>query len=395
MTAKELRVSVIAVSAFLFTLQVIALCRGVPVAIEGQADFRYLYTAGYMARTHGLNLYDRETNRQLQNALVSRDGAARVLEVPAYEALLFLPISFLKYRPAYIAFFAANLGLLGLSIRTLRPYLDKLERVWWWLPGVVVVCFFPTVVALFQGQDSIILLTLMLASAVAFYRGRDLDAGVFLGLTLFKFQFAVPIALLFLFWRRWRLSAGFLVTGVAVAVLSLLLAGVSGLRACAQSFLSWSAAPFAVERMNFGTPVPVIPNLYCLIHALAGPLVSPSIVVGATVVCSTVLLGWAATRTANFALAILVALLVSAHGTISDAVLLIIPVAMVLDARLTVDTGTSRLWSRNLASMLFVAPSICFLAGLHYCLLAPLMLGLLMPLRFTSSDSLPATSGAN
>jgi hypothetical protein len=85
----------------------------------------------------------------------------------------------------------------------------------------------------------------------------------------------------------------------------------------------------------------------------------------------------------------LVALLVGAHGTIFDAVVLVIPVAMVLDARLAVSTGMSRRWSRNVAITLFVAPSLLFLAGAGFCLLTLLMLALLMPLRFTSSDPLP------
>lgn len=396
MTAKQLEVSVIAISALLFSLQIIVVFRGVPAAIHGQADFRHLYTAGYMARTgEGRNLYDPETVRRLQNDLVRRDDKARVFDAPAYEALLFVPLSFLKYRPAYIAFFATNLALLALSIRTLRPYLDKLEKVWRWLPWTVFLCFFPVAVASVQGADSIILLALMLASAAAFYQDHDLSAGIFLSLVVFKLQFAVPIALLFLFWRRWRLLTGFLVTGVVLAGFSLLLVGMEGLRACVQDLLSWSRSPFIVERMNLGDSPSSMSDLYCVIHALASPFVSSRIMIGATVVCSILLLAWAATRTANFALAILVAMLISARGTISDAVLLIIPVAMVLDARLTVTSGTSRLWSRNLACILFVAPAFCFLAGASYCLLAPFMLCLLMPLRFTNSDPVLAANCGN
>jgi len=309
---------------------------------------------------------------------------------PAYEALLFVPLSLLSYRLAYFAFFATNLTLLGLSIRTLRPFLDKLEKVWWWLPAAVFLCFFPVALALIQGQDSIVLLTLMLASAVSFYRGHDLTAGVFLSLTLFNFQFALPIALLFLLWRKWHIVAGFSVTGAAVTVISLSLAGVAGLRACTHDLFSWSPKPFAGEGPNIGIPAPAIPNLRCLLHALTWSNISPGKVEAVAAGCSILLLAWAATRTVNFALAVLVALLISMHGTISDAVLLVIPIAMVLDARLTVTAGTSRLWSRNIASLLFVAPAICFLARSSYCLLALLMLGLLMPLRFTSADSLPA-----
>jgi hypothetical protein len=392
LTPKNLRLTVIAVSVFLGLVEIIVLSLGVPAAVNGRAAFRNFYIVGYMVRTgQAHNLYDDDRNRRLQEELVSHDGVTEAFYSPAYEALLFVPFSLMKYRAAYIAFFATNLALLWLSIHTLRPFLEKLENVWSWLPAIVFLCFFPVSASLTQGQDSIILLTLMLFSAVSFYRGRDLTAGIFLGLTLFKFELALPIALLFLFWRRWRIGAGFLVTGIAVAMISLLLAGVNGLQACTRHLLSWSP-PLAVDRPDFGRTGLALPNLHCLFHALDSHI-SPAILEGATIVCSILLFAWTATRTVNFALAILVALLVSTHGTIYDAVLLVIPIAMVLDARLAVSTGLSRLWSRNIVSTLFIAPSACFLAGSSYCLLSPLMLGLLMPLRFTTADSQQGSAG--
>jgi hypothetical protein len=318
MIATRLRLTVVAVSSFLLLVQIVALTRGIPAVLNGRAAFRSLYTAGYVVRARQApNLYDYETNRRFQNDLVSRGDAAEVLDSPAYEALLFVPFSFLKYRAAYIAFFATNLALLGVSIWTLRPFLEKLEEVWRWLPAAVFLCFSPVAAALIQGRDSIVLLTLMLASAVSFYGGRDVGAGVFLGLTLFKFQFAIPIALLFRFWRRWRIVAGFSVTGVAVAAVSLSLAGIEGLRACTHDLLwrsSWSAA----EWPSVGLTASAMPNLRCLFHALVGPIISRGMF---ELVCAG-----------------------------------------------------------------------CCLAGTGYCLLALLMLGLLMPLRFTSADALPKGS---
>jgi hypothetical protein len=391
MTAKKLRISVVVVSVFLFTLQVIAFSRGVPVAIGGRADFRSLYIAGYMVRTsQAHNLYDYESNWRFQDRLATREGVTRVFDAPAYEALLFVPFSYLNYRLAYIAFFGANLALLALSIRTLRPYLDTLERVWRWLPVAVFVCFFPVTAALIQGHDSIVLLTLTLISAAAFYRGRDVRAGVFLGLTLFKFQLAVPIALLFLFWRRWRMIGAFSVTVIVLMAVSLSLAGVEGLRVCTRDLLSWNPQQRALEWLNVINPASAMPNLRCLFQALASTSISTREEDWAAVGCSILLLVWTATRTANFALGMLVALLISAHGTIYDAVLLVLPTAMVLDARLTVSTGISRLWSRNIAIALFVTPSLLFLAGTGYCLLTLLMLAMLMPLRFTSSNPFPS-----
>jgi hypothetical protein len=384
-TTKKLRSTVVVVSSALFLIEIIGLSPGVLSAANGRAVFRRLYTAGYLVRTgQAHSLYDYETNRHFQNEQVSRDDVENRFYSPAYEALLFVPFSFLRYRLAYIAFLATNLALLGLSIRTLRPFLENLETVWWWLPAAVFLCFFPVALGLIQGQDSIVLLTLMLASAVSFYRGQEISAGFFLGLTLFNLQFALPIALLFLFWRKWRIVAGFSVTGAAVTLISLSLAGVGGLRASTHVALSWTPKSFAGAAPNSA-----MPNLRCLFHVLTGSNISPGKVEAVAAGCSILLFAWAATRTANFALAILVALLISIHESICDAVLLVVPIAMVLDARITVTCGTSRLWSRNIASLLFVVPAICFLAGSSYCLLVLLMLGLLMPLRYTSADALP------
>ena len=387
MTGERLRLTVIVVSCFLFVAQVVTLWFGVPAAFRGRADFRYLYTMGSTVRANQLpHLDDYETNRRSKNESVNRNDQPIVLNSSVYEALLFAPFSFLTYRAAYIAFVIANGALLAVSILILRPYLDKLGTIWPYLPAAVFVCFFPVAQALIEGQDSILLLTLMVASAVSFYRGRDVYAGVFLGLALFKFQFTIPIALLFLLWRRWRIVSGFAATTAAIASISLLLAGVTGLRASLYQLIRWNS-PLTTGEIS--DRVPALPTLRCLFHTLAGSIISRGWVDGVAIGCSILLIAWAATRTANFALAVLVALLVSSHGVFADAALLVIPVAMVLDARLGVSTDASRLWSRNIASLLFVAPLICFLSGLSYCFVAILMLGLLMPLRFTSSDSVP------
>jgi Glycosyltransferase family 87 len=63
--------------------------------------------------------------------------------------------------------------------------------------------------ALAQGQDSLIVLLLLLGMLTALDARRDELAGVFLSLALFRFQIALPIAFLFLAWRRFRVIAGF------------------------------------------------------------------------------------------------------------------------------------------------------------------------------------------
>lgn len=383
---------VVSVAALMLLVQLVALYQGLPGALRGKANFRCLYTAGFMVRTgHRHEIYDNRSTQSFQQQLVSREVGAVAFDRPAYEALLFAPLSILGYRAAYVSFFILNLGFLAFAIRWLRPYLDKLEKVWRWGPVAVFVCFFPVGIALIQGEDSIVLLTFLVASAVCFYRGWDFSAGILLGLTLFNFQYSLPIALLFLLWRRWRILAGFSISAAACVLVSVWITGLQGLKTYAQLLRMWNSQslPMAVANSVYSA---AIPNLRCLIHAMAPVHMSLHTVTWIAASLSIVLILWAATKPANFALAMMVAVLVSFHGFMSDAVVLVVPIAMVLDSRLAVTSGRLRLWSRNTVCALFVAPSLLFLAGLSYCWLGFLMLFLLMPLRSTVDSATPTST---
>jgi hypothetical protein len=69
-------------------------------------------------------------------------------------------------------------------------------------------------------------------------------------------------------------------------------------------------------------------------------------------------------------------------------VLLILPIAMVMDSRIGAVSG-NQVFARNIVGVLFVAPTMFFLFGWNYCLLALLILALLIPLRSTSSGPAP------
>src|SRR5262249_30654348 len=126
-----------------------------PMMLRGTADFRHLYTAGYMVRSgHGGQLYDYETARAFQNHLVSDEGS---LALPfnhlAYEALLYAPLSLLRYQRAYWLLAGINLGLLIVSFRWLTPHFRNLSRVPGWLPFAIPLGFFPSIFFISEGQD--------------------------------------------------------------------------------------------------------------------------------------------------------------------------------------------------------------------------------------------------
>jgi hypothetical protein len=388
----KLRLFVVLVAAFLLIVQFAYLYQGLPGALRGHVEFRSIYTAAAMVRAgHRSEIYDRQSTQGFQNQLVGPEDGVRIFARPAYEAMLFVPFSFLQYRTAYVAFFGLNLAFLALAIVLLRPYLLKLAEVWDWAPAVVVVCFFPVVIALVQGADSIVLLTLLVASAVYFYRGQDLHAGVLLGLTFFQWELSIPIALLFLLWRRWRLLTGFCAVSAVSTLLSVWLVGPHGFQAYTRLLPgAWNMQDLPSNgAMMASSHSADIPNLRCLLNAITRHHFSSTSLTFVLVCFSILLILWAATKPANFALAILVAVLVSSRGPMSDAAVLVVPIAMVLDSRLAATSGRLRLWSRNIVCMLFVGPSLLSLAGVSYCWLALPLLFLLMPLRSTSDSAPP------
>jgi hypothetical protein len=81
-----------------------------------------------------------------------------------------------------------------------------------------------------QGQLDIVLLAVFTAMLVSSSRGHDRLTGGLLSIALVKFQFAVPLAFVFLIRRRWRVLEGFAIGGLVFAALCLAVVGVEGLR---------------------------------------------------------------------------------------------------------------------------------------------------------------------
>ena len=384
--AKYLKAVVISVAAFLLIIQVVVVALNVNAALSGQTDFLSSYAAGQSIRSgNGRALYavDRAPDK------LSPQVAPVLFDRLAYEALLYVPLSFFSYRNAYLIFMAVNLALIAWCVRMLQPYLPRLDQLWHWLPTVVFLCFLPIGLSLIAGRDSILLLTLVLASAVSFYQEHDFRAGVFLGLALFRPEFAILIALLFLLWRRWRIVAGFVAASAVCLAISVALTSLAGLEAYLRSTFTWADQFASMSAPLSGTAhSTVMPNLWCLPTMVGHRFLSLNSLLAVTAVFAIALIIWTASRPPNFALAILIALLVGYHGTICDTVLLILPVAMVMDSRIGAVSG-NQLLARNIVGVFFVAPALFFLLGWNYCLLALLILALLVPLRSTSTGPAP------
>src|SRR5713101_5957895 len=131
--------------------------------------------------------------------------------------------------------------------------------------------FLPVAATLMQGQDSIVLLTLLSGATASLDRGREFRAGILLGLALFKFQIVIPIALLFLVWRRWRFTAGFSVSALIAGTLSLGLVGLEQSERYARSLISMNTglSPHAND-LSYPIPVQFMANLHGLVVGVSG-----------------------------------------------------------------------------------------------------------------------------
>jgi hypothetical protein len=325
-------------SPILIGIQLLGCITFFPAALlQGHADFRQLYAAGYMVRTgHAGELYDIRAQQQFQDVLVGNDERALPFIRPAYQALLFVPFSLLPYRTAYLAFLGVNLLLLATAFWILRPKMQNLARIWRGLPVIIVLVFYPIALALMQGQDSILLLLLLAAALVVLEQGRNRRAGILLGLGLFKMQIVIPIALLFLLWRRWRFLAGFALSACLLALISLWVVGFAQSVAFARSLFAVGTGLAAAHQ--FPLRVSIMANLRGLIFGLLGSRLPTFWIQALTIGASISVLLWAALAipskqktAAPFVLAITTSLIVSYYLFIHDLSVLLIPITITLD----------------------------------------------------------------
>ena len=367
---KSYRPFVVSGCAFLLIIQVAYFWMAYPDAIRGRADFSTLYTAGFMVRSGcAAELFDYDANTQFQERIIGSSHGPVPFNHLAYETALFIPLSLLPYRTAYGIFLIVNLGLLLLSFQVLCRFTAYIKCVWAWLPAVIFICFLPVGVALFQGQDSIVLLALLTCSYLAMEKNQEYRAGFFLGLTLFKFQFCIPIALLLFAWNKRRAVLSFAATAAAAIGASFALTGLNTLSMYSSYLFSVSTRLGSGEQVKYAIYPLAMPNIFGLVFAIAG---NHTVI---TVLISCVVIAWASRRPPSFPLAVAVAMLVSYHGLIHDATILIIPILLFAEAGLRISPiSWRRIWV-SVATVVY--PTIAVTATLPFCLLAVPVLGFL------------------
>jgi hypothetical protein len=348
----------------LFPWFLVGLLAMLPAIREGRVDFRAPYATGYIVRSgHGSEVYEYAAQKRFQDAFVSQQDLAFPCIRPAYQGLVFAPLSLLPFHQAYFVFYAINLGILYFCFRLLAPYSANLARAWPHLPATMFL-FLPVSVALVQGQDTILVLGLLMGALVCIRRKREGTAGVLVALGLIKFQLVLPIALLFLVWRRWRFSAGFACTAALLGAVSIWIAGVG------QSIRFVSSMIRMGSSLNYSSGSPLQMSLMANLHgAWCGLLGRSALVLPLTLATSAAILiyaGWRRPQGADALLfAIPVSVLVSYHLFPHDLCILLIPIVVVFNRLMEQKATGSRSERLHLITLaaLFVAPMFLLLAA--------------------------------
>ncbi len=371
----------------------------------GSPDFSIFYTAGLMLRQdRGPVLYSADAQRATWREVVP--GAAvrdhpLPFNHPPFEAVPFLCMTYLPYLRAYLLWFLVNLLLIGVSAYLMRPWLPTVESGFRSLLILAPLAFFPVAYALLQGQDSILLLVLYCLAYGSFRRARDMRAGVFLGLGLFKFHLVLPFVFVLLLRRRWRAVGGMLL-------------GLGFDFAVSWAVVGWKQLlyyPRYILQINRQQPPGVIvpenmPNLRGLFTGWS-ELKPPAAWLQLVLIAVSVgLLVWASRywRPENlrevdawnkgFSIAMVATFLVGYHSYNHDMSILLLPVLVTVDGILgeqsqRLGAGTKRL--EVVLALMFFTP-LYLIMTLHYShenLFALVLLGLVCCLAMSPATARP------
>jgi hypothetical protein len=209
-----------------------------------------------------------------------------------------------------------------------------------------------------QGQDSIIILILFTGVYLKLMRGSNFIAGFFLGLALFKFQIVLPIALLFLAWRKWRFLAGTSVSALLALALSVLVCGVHSFANYVGSLRGISTKVMAGNQVLYTMPIARMSNLRGLLFSALRWQTGAELQVVVLITSAIILVvaGWYGRKAPvewQFAIAVTATGLVAYHLFTYDLSIMLIPMTVLLaQTELYGGWSLSAFWLSTVLSLL-------------------------------------------
>ena len=344
-------------------------------------DFPHFYCAAkIVAAGMGHQLYDVSLQWQFQQRYTGRVGNFFIH--PAFETLIYLPFAALPIKAAYLAWTLFNLVVLGVAAWLFHSRLALPVS-----PGLTLVLFLsfvPVSLNFLQGQDAILLLLIFLLACIAITEDRDFEAGCLLALGLFKFQFALPAAIIFFATRKnvariRTFTAGFSLVAAVLILVSMGIAGWSSVTDYPRLLFGFGKIPFS------GFHADAMANLRgaCLTIFSATSVQSRVALVAASLlVVALAIDGWRRVSSANAAATLslsntlLAGVLLSYQASPHDLTLVLLPIFLTY-TYLRNTPGLPSPWRR--LSLFTLA--VLFLPLLHvYAIRAHLYVLLVLPL---------------
>lgn len=299
-------------------------------------DFSTRYAAGYMiAHGESSRLYDVAEQISVQQRLfhISRP---MLIMIPPFESLLYAPLARLSYNSAYVVWALFNIALWMAFAYAMRPRAAAPQRMFQHL--ILCFAFFPLWITLCQGQTTLLVLLGFGLCYLRLKSGHDFQGGLALGLGLFKYPLALPLLLIFLLRRKWRLAGGFILTGLALAAIGLAAVGWGGAVSYVRLMLDTIAHPgnpayWAIQTSD-------MPSVRGVFSSLLGGRIGAGWIAGLIGVASAILILWAArpwrereSRQPDdlaFASAVIISLLTAPYMNPHDLSVLLLPVLLAI-----------------------------------------------------------------
>jgi len=363
-----------------------------PAGFAERMDFRQLYSAAYLLRTNAQGLYDYDQQKKVQDALVSKVDGLLPFVRPAYEAPLFVPLSHFTYRTAYLLYVSISLFLLAACFFICPQALARPGTTAQPKPGLQLFAFFPVLVTILQGQDSIVVLLGLCVVYRCLDASRELAAGMVLGLLLFKFQITLPVALFLITRYGFSFLAGFAVSGLLVTGTSIALTGWSAFTAFSRVLLLTGTANLAQNTANgvLGIIPLAMPNLKGLISGILNTFVTGRSLLlttlGISALLTILIMHQLRSRkpdaALSFSLAVTGAILLSYYLHIQDLSVLLLPLGLT--------SGFPNSTLRRALWLFYVAPPLLVMIGRNtiFLLALPVIALLYGILQVVSTSSL-------
>jgi hypothetical protein len=331
---------------------------------HSKSDFGTFFRAGSMVLAgDGPCVYDLAAESRYDGALGTKsvDAEGSSVSLPfvfaPFALIFYAPFALLPYKAAEAAWYAANAGMLLALPLLLRKH-GVISTKTCVFALIAPLLFLPAVLALMQGQPSILILLLFALAYADLANGKDARSGCWLALAGFKPQLVLPMLLAFLVWRKRQTLWSFLATSGALTLLSTFLVGWRATFSYPRALMQYAGMH---NRLGAEHPASM-PNLrgflYVLLHAHmpASLLQKITLAISLVLLAATMLLlnRYRRISPLSFSLLVVVTLMTSYHAYLHDNCLLLLP--MLLLGNIMLQSGRFRAPTAVTIATIFLLP---------------------------------------